>query len=102
MTTDVSINPRGTRVSATWCHVLIDQRVDILPKAAANDLRRSSESGQDGLGRDEDALTKGTQLTDGHSIPGHEERSPFVEVPHDSPAVVAQLSLRDSSAHDQL
>jgi hypothetical protein len=99
MTTEVSINPRGERGSATRRGILIDHSVDILPKARAGDARRSSECGEYRVGRHEHTLTKRAQLPDGNPIPGDDERSSPVEVTHDSPAVVAELALGDSSSH---
>jgi len=97
----VSINPRGERGSATRCGILIDHCVDILPKTRAGDARRSGKGGDYRVGRHEHALTDRAQLPNGNPIPSDDERSSPVEVTHDSPAVVAELPLGDSSSHSK-
>jgi tRNA(fMet)-specific endonuclease VapC len=92
----VSIKPRGSRGSATRRNILIDHSVDIPPKACAGDARCSGEGRKYRVGRHEDALTKRAQLPDRDAIPGDDERSPLVQLAHDSTAVVAELALGDS------
>jgi hypothetical protein len=98
MRTEVSINPRGERGSASRRGILIDHAVDILPKTRAGDARRSGEGGDYRVGRHEHALTERAQLANRNPIPGDDERSSLVEVTHDSPAVVAELALGNASS----
>jgi len=99
MTTDVSITPRGGRPSTTGRRILIDHRVDILPKASTGDAGRAEKGGQDSVGRHEHALAKRTQLRNRDAIARDDEGSSLVQVAHDSPAFVPELSLGDSSRH---
>jgi hypothetical protein len=102
MTTEVSINPRDGRGSATRRGILIDHRVKILPKARAGNARGSREGGEYGVGRYEHSLTERVQLANGDAIPGDDECSTPVEIAHDSPAVVAKLALGYSSSHSRI
>ena len=100
MSTDVSISPRGRRESATRSRILIDDRVEVLSESPGRYSRRSAESGQHGLSRDEHALSQRDQLTDGHAVARHDECFPFIQGTHDAPAVIAQLSLCDAAIHE--
>src|SRR5262245_24748383 len=89
MTTDVSISPRGGRVSATGRGILINHRVHILAKAPARDARGSDEGSVDSVRWDEDARTKGVQLPNRDTIPGDNECASLIQFTHDSSALVA-------------
>jgi hypothetical protein len=78
---------------------LINQRIDVFAKPCASDARRPSESGEHRLSRHERALAHGTQLSNRDAIAGNDERAAFVQVTHDSTAVVPKLSLRNASGH---
>jgi hypothetical protein len=99
MTTDVSIKPRGGRASTTGRRILINHRVDFLPKAYTGYAWRSDEGGQYGVGRHEDALTERTQLPDRDTIACDDERPSLVQVAHYAPAFVAEFSLGDPPRH---
>src|SRR5260221_3688591 len=99
MTTDVSMSPRGGRGSATGRRIMIDQGVQVFPKTSERDAWRAGESGQSSLGLYKHPLSHGNQLADGHAIACDDECFPLVQGPHDAPALVAELSLRDRSTH---
>src|SRR5216684_3183946 len=99
MTTDVSMSPRGWRGSATRRWIPIDQGVHVFPKTSEHHARSAGESGKDRFGRYEHPLTQRNQLTDGHAIACDDECLALVQGAHDSPAVVAELSLGDPPTH---
>jgi hypothetical protein len=68
MTTDVSMSPRGWRVSATRRWILIDQGVYVFPKTSGRNAWGAGESRKDSFGRYEHALSQRNQLTHGHAI----------------------------------
>ena len=99
MTTEVSTSPRGWRGSATRRGILIANGVYIFPKAPERHAWGIGESRQCGFGRHELPLSYGNQLPDGHTIARDDEGFSPVQSPHDSSAVVAELSLGDPVAH---
>ena len=102
ITTEVSIKPRGGRTSATGRRILINHRIDILPKAHAGDARRSDEGGVYRVGGHEYALTERTQLPNRDTIPRDDKGPALVQIAHDSAAFVAELSLGDPTRHSPL
>ena len=79
--------------------ILIDHGVYIFPKPPGRYAWSARKGGQSGVGRDEHPLSQRDQLTDGHAIARDDEGFPLVQGPHDSPTFVAELALRDASAH---
>src|SRR5947199_10113 len=100
MTIEVSMSPRARRWSATRRGVLVDHRVDIFPKPPGCDVWRAGKSGRCSVGRYEHPLAQRDQLADRHAIACDDEGLPPVQRAHDSPALVAELPLRDFSVHN--
>src|SRR5262245_48456147 len=99
MMTEVSIRPRGRRVSATRGRILIDHRLHVLAKPASYETGSARKGCPGDVSRDERALSHRDQLADRHAVARHDERLPLIEGPHDATAVVAQFPLGDPPAH---
>lgn len=78
---------------------MIDQNVYVLPKAAGRNAWRARESGKSSFRRNEHPLSQGNEFADGDAIARDDECLSLVEGAHDSSALVAELSLSNTSAH---
>ncbi len=94
------MSPRSERASRTRLDVLVHVAIDIPAKAPWVDPWCTLERGHKNLGCDE-LLSDWLKLTDGNSIPRHDEALAAIERPHDLAALVSQLTLRDTSCHSE-
>lgn len=93
------MSPRGGRVSATRCGVLIDHGVHVFAKTPRRDTRRSGKNGHNGCRRHEHTLPQRQQLANRHTVARDNEGTALIQSPHDAPAVIAELSLSDVPWH---
>ncbi len=82
---------------AEW--ILIDYRVNVLPKTSGGQAGRTGERGQGSFGRNEHPSSQRDQLADGHAIARDDEGLAPIQGPDDPPAVVAELPRGDPSTH---
>ena len=93
------MTPRGERESVTGRGILVDYGVNIPAKARARESWRPGERRQHCFGGYKDTLTQGNQFSNGYAVPRDDKRLSLVEIAHDAPAFVAELSLCDPSTH---
>jgi len=100
--TDVSIRPRGWRLSGTGRGILVDQIVQILPKARGIHGRCTSQRVQKGGGGYEPAEPDRRQLSHRDSISSDHKGLSTIQGGHDLAAFVMEGPLGDLSCHAPL
>ena len=86
-------------MSATRSGILVDGGVEILPKPRDLHAGRACERGNRGFGCHKHPLAQRDQLANGYAIACNDEGFAPVQGPHDPPAFVSELPLRDCPAH---
>ncbi len=85
--------------SATGAQVLGNHSIEIVPELVQIDCGCVTEQCHSGVGANEAVPAKRCQFAHWDSVASHDERLALVELSHDLPTVVPQLSLGDLSGH---
>src|SRR5437588_11495356 len=78
---------------------LVDATVEVPAETHAINVGCAGKRGNDCFCRNEAPSPQRYELADGHAVPRDDEGLTLVELTHDLAALVAQLALRDLSAH---
>ena len=85
--------------SGTKRDLLAHGPIEICSQPVEFHARSAPECSHSRFGTYESMPTQWGKLTDGDSIPGHDEGFTLVKLAHNLAAVIAQLTLRDLSGH---